>query len=365
MSDQGDISLKVMRISRPILHQESPIYTDDDEDLEFNSNYSGLSNSLLIPNSVGDFYLGEPANFMVTVQNQNQIGLENIRVVILTESRNVQRTTVHDSRRSDPLLKSELETIYFKIDCRYPEEIAMMCEISYDKGNQKDLNFKRKYLLPVKTPFEINWDWTVLGAGQNMLKISIINKIEKQIIFEECKIKDQSVKITTIHESSKKILKMNNILTKSFFIESPIADFTNVQLSLDLIWKSENGNRGHIQYSQIRPKVNPKDEIEVKIKTNQPAKRLESSDIEVKIENNTERNIDLIMELNLDQDQLIQWNGQTRQVIGLLQPKSKKEINLSIVPLQKGTLQLPKLAFKDTLLGLTYNFNNLHFIDVE
>lgn len=105
-----------------------------------------------------------------------------------------------------------------------------------------------------------------------MLKISIINKIEKQIIFEECKIKDQSVKITTIHESSQKILKMNNILTKvfkeinniyfnyikSFLIESPTADFTNVQLSLDLIWKSENGNRGHIQYSQIRPKVNPK-----------------------------------------------------------------------------------------------------------
>ena len=72
MSDQGDISLKVMRISRPILHQESPIYTDEDEDLEFNSNYSGLSNSLLIPNSVGDFYLGEPANFMVTVQVKNK-----------------------------------------------------------------------------------------------------------------------------------------------------------------------------------------------------------------------------------------------------------------------------------------------------
>lgn len=73
MSDQGDISLKVMRISRPILHQESPIYTDEDEDLEFNSNYSGLSNSLLIPNSVGDFYLGEPANFMVTVQVNHKV----------------------------------------------------------------------------------------------------------------------------------------------------------------------------------------------------------------------------------------------------------------------------------------------------
>lgn len=76
MSDQGDISLKVMRISRPILHQESPIYTDEDEDLEFKSNYSGLSNSLLIPNSVGDFYLGEPANFMVTVQVNHKFPLK-------------------------------------------------------------------------------------------------------------------------------------------------------------------------------------------------------------------------------------------------------------------------------------------------
>ena len=63
--DPSDISLKVMRISRPVLHESSPIYREDDVE---DTNYSGLSEALLIPNSVGDFYLGEPANFMVTVQ---------------------------------------------------------------------------------------------------------------------------------------------------------------------------------------------------------------------------------------------------------------------------------------------------------
>ena len=70
MGESSEISLKVMRISRPMFQIESPIYAEED-DLIYPSgteNYSGLSNSLLIPNSVGDFYLGEPANFMVTVQ---------------------------------------------------------------------------------------------------------------------------------------------------------------------------------------------------------------------------------------------------------------------------------------------------------
>ena len=65
--DPGDISLKVMRISRPVLHEHAPIYKEDEMD-ELDGKHSGLSDALLIPNSVGDFYLGEPANFMVTVQ---------------------------------------------------------------------------------------------------------------------------------------------------------------------------------------------------------------------------------------------------------------------------------------------------------
>ena len=56
-----------MRISRPVLHEHAPIYKEDEMD-ELDGTHSGLSDALLIPNSVGDFYLGEPANFMVTVQ---------------------------------------------------------------------------------------------------------------------------------------------------------------------------------------------------------------------------------------------------------------------------------------------------------
>ena len=40
--DPGDISLKVMRISRPVLHEQSPIYKENDED-DNDEHYSGLS----------------------------------------------------------------------------------------------------------------------------------------------------------------------------------------------------------------------------------------------------------------------------------------------------------------------------------
>ena len=43
------------------------------------------------------------------------------------------------------LQTKEFESIYFKIDCRYPEEISMLCEVTYDCGHQKNLSFKEYY----------------------------------------------------------------------------------------------------------------------------------------------------------------------------------------------------------------------------
>jgi len=115
--------------------------------------------------------------------------------------------------------------------------------------------------------------------GRNLLKIEINNKIEKRINFEECNLKNNNSNIITLFRSNKNILKFNQTYTKvrhycrlikginnyfkSFMIESKIEDFGSVeaQLNLDLIWKSENGNRGHIQYSQIKPKLPPKGNI--------------------------------------------------------------------------------------------------------
>ena len=82
------VSLKLNRndVAKTITLEKTRLSSSVEENLDFSSfdlegaeeedliystgsnNYSGLSNSLLIPNSVGDFYLGEPANFMVTVQ---------------------------------------------------------------------------------------------------------------------------------------------------------------------------------------------------------------------------------------------------------------------------------------------------------
>ena len=140
-----------------------------------------------MPNSVGDFYLGEPALFLVSIQNISTVTLTNIRTVIQTESRNLPRSDAHDSTRTAPLAPNEFMTVSVRIECRFPEEIQMMCNIQYVKDEQ--LTFRRKYNLPVKSPFEINWGWISCGRGRTVLNINIKNKIEnRNVVFEKCDI---------------------------------------------------------------------------------------------------------------------------------------------------------------------------------
>ena len=67
METPKDLNLKVMRISKPVLHERTPIFSDEDDDEDCDA--SGLSSAYLMPNSVGDFYLGEPAHFLLSIQN--------------------------------------------------------------------------------------------------------------------------------------------------------------------------------------------------------------------------------------------------------------------------------------------------------
>merc|ERR1719378_1473852 len=134
------------------------------------------------------------------------------------------------------------------------------------------------------------------------------------------------------------MLPTNGTHTKSVMIESEGGvEFAAVQMSLDLKWRSEAGNRGHIQYSQIRPRTNAKAEIDVRIAPcgELPVKRFLSMPVCVTVRNNTERNVDLVVELDPSGD--IQWDGVAAQTVGPLAPHSERSLDMSIVPLIRGT----------------------------
>ena len=78
-----------------MFQEETPIYSESGDIVGSNvpPNSSGLSPALLMPNSVGDFYLGEPAHFLISVQNVSNppVTLTNVRTLIQTEARNSPR----------------------------------------------------------------------------------------------------------------------------------------------------------------------------------------------------------------------------------------------------------------------------------
>ena len=116
---------------------------------------------------------------------------------------------------------------------------------------------------------------------------------------------------------------------------------------------------------QISKKFSFTAEIDVRIAPcgELPVKRFLSMPVCVTVRNNTERNVDLVVELDPSGD--IQWDGVAAQTVGPLAPHSERSLDMSIVPLIRGTHPIPGLSFTDTLLGATYQFSSLYHLQVE
>jgi len=249
----------------------------------------------------------------------------------------------------------------------------MMCNIDYHRD--QEFSFRRKYILPVKSPFDINWNWIPIGRGQTLLNIDIKNKVEaKKVLFEKCDILavqgDMSLEI--LSETQDKLIASDKSFNKSFKISTAdcMKDFSDCMLALNLVWKSETGTQGHIQYSQIRPKVDQKAHLELAILRKSKDERFslkhkELQPITLQVTNNSERNVDLTLELDFDEKSSIQWNGSSRTLIGILSPAEKKEIELTCVPLLVGQFALPGFKLRDSLLNHDYNYSNFATFVVE
>jgi len=374
-----DVALKVMRLSRPMFQDEMPVYSDEGDIIgstspQIEGNASGFSRSLLMPNSVGDFYLGEPALFLISVQNISNppTTLNNIRTIIQTESRNLPRTDSHDSKHYKPLEPNDFMTVCVRIECRFPEEIQMMCNIQYEKDQQ--LTFRRKYILPVKSPFEINWGWLPCGRGKTILNVNVTNKIQhRSVVFEKCEIQtvNGSVRHKLLTETKESLINFDKDYSKSFEISSMSSevDLTNVMMALNIVWRSDSGQQGHIQYSQIRPKIEAKPQIELAIipddRISLPMKQFELQKIKFQITNNSERNVDLNLELDLDPTFSIQWNCESKTLIGVMGPGGKKDVELAVIPVLTGQFPLPGIKLKDSLLNHNYNYSDFATVLVQ
>lgn len=132
---------------------------------------------------------------------------------------------------------------------------------------------------------------------------------------------------------------------------------------------TESGQQGHIQYSQIRPKVETKPQLELAVLPSDditlPLKQFESQPINLQITNHSERNVDLNLEVDFDPANAIQWNCASRKIIGVMSPGEKKTVNLSLIPTLIGQHALPGITLNDSLLNHDYNYTKFATLLVE
>ncbi|KAI4498088.1 hypothetical protein M0802_006912 [Mischocyttarus mexicanus] len=391
------LALKVMRLTRPTL--ASPIVvTCDSTDLPGNTLNNELKNDctalqgmetlaigqfMVLPQSFGNIYLGEIFSSYLCVHNGSNQVVKNVSV-----KADLQTSTQIISLSSGNSLVKELaaddtvdEVIHHEV-----KEIGthiLVCEVSYMPPNSMGPSqlFRKYFKFQVVKPLDVKTKFYNAESDEVYLEAQIQNLTVGPICLEKVSLESShlfSVSTLNKNEKEESIYGKINLLDsncsrqylyclkpQSSLQKDPkmMHNATNIG-KLDIVWKSNLGERGRLQTSQLQRMAPEYGDLRVVIK-DIPLKVYLEEQINLKchIINTSERSMDLL--LSLESSDTIAWCGISDKIIGTLKPGTSIDVPLSLIPLDAGITIISGLKLMDTFLKRVYDYDDLAQIFVN
>lgn len=382
------LSLKVMRLTRPTLASPLPI-TCDSKDLPGNLLNNALQKDptavqgaetisigqfLLLPQSPVNIYLGEIFSSYICVYSESQQIVNNINVKVDLQTSS-QRLNL-SSTPSTPQLKPD-ETVNIVIHHEVKEigTHILVCEVAYQNGQGIPMNFKKFFKIQVLKPLDVKTKFYNAENDDVYLEAQVQNLTNGPICLEKVALDASHLfnvsslnttpngdsifgKTTLLHPQS--ICQFLYCLTPN---EKLISDLKSLSGAthvgkLDIVWRSNLGERGRLQTSQLQ-RIGPDyEDIRLSIvEINNFAVLEELFTFKCKLVNNCERVVELIMSLeNVDG---ISWCDISSRKLKPLQPHTSAVIDLKCIPLKPGLIWISGIKLMDTFLKRTYTYDKL------
>ncbi|XP_078038449.1 trafficking protein particle complex subunit 13 [Augochlora pura] len=391
------LALKVMRLTRPTL--ASPIVvTCDSTDLPGNTLNNELKNDctalqgmetltvgqfMVLPQSFGNIYLGEMFSSYLCVHNGSSQLVEdvNVKVDLQTSTQIIPLSGNSGEMKDLPPGGTVDEVIHHEV-----KEIGthiLVCEVTYTPMNlgATPQSFKKFYKLQVVKPLDVKTKFYNAESDEVYLEAQIQNLTAGPICLEKVSLESShlfSVSTLNTNEKGESIYGSVNILDtdcsrqylyclkpQSTLLKDPkmMHNATNIG-KLDIVWRSNLGERGRLQTSQLQRMAPEYGDLRVTIK-NIPLKvYLEQSlKFDCRIINTSERSMDLM--LYLESSNSIAWCGISTTKIETLKPGGSIDIPLCLIPLHSGIITISGLKLEDTCLKRTYDYDDLAQIFVS
>ncbi|XP_011308503.1 trafficking protein particle complex subunit 13 [Fopius arisanus] len=386
------LSLKVMRLTRPTIATPA-IVTCDSADLPGNTLNNALKEDctalqgmevlavgqfMVLPQSFGNIYLGEIFSSYLCVHNGSNQLVKNISVKadlqtstqsIRLSNKNINIGELIADSTIDEVIHHEVKEIGTHI---------LVCEVSYTPSGAGSIpqSFRKFFKFQVLKPLDVKTKLYNAESDEVYVEAQIENLTVGPICLEKVALESSSslFAVTTLNSNDRgeSIYGRVNVLDPNCsrqylyclkpqpsLLKDPKIMHNATQIGkLDIVWRSNMGERGRLQTSQLQRMAPDYGDLRVTARDIPIEVFLESiTEFKCHVINTSERSMDLL--LNLESNSSIAWCGISDITIGSLKPGASTDIPLCLIPLQTGLITISGLKLVDTFLKRVYDYEDL------
>lgn len=386
------LALKVMRLTRPTLIS-SQIVTAEAKDLPqntFDKILKGTATTvqgaetlaagqmMLLPQSFGNIYLGETFSSYVCVHNCRAHPVSNVTVKADLQSNNTRISLpIHVDKQGPQTLNPD-ETLDDVIHHEVKEigTHILVCEVSYMTPAGLETSFRKFFKFQVVKPLDVKTKFYNAETDEVYLEAQIQNITVGPICLEKVELESsEQYTVVPLNNlptgesvfSQRTMLQPQNSCQFLYCIK-PIAEILNDPKALkaannigklDIVWRSNLGERGRLQTSQLQRSPIEYGDLRLAVtEANSTVKIGEAFDFRCRVTNTSERSMDLVMNLNTKIKVGCGYTGQTEISLGPLEPGKFKDFGLTVCPVRLGLITISNLQLTDVFMKRKYEFDD-------
>ncbi|XP_071281427.1 trafficking protein particle complex subunit 13 isoform X5 [Agelaius tricolor] len=372
------LALKVMRLTKPTLFTNIPV-TCEERDLPGNlfnqlmkddpSTVKGaetlmLGEMLTLPQNFGNIFLGETFSSYISVHNDSNQVVKDILV----------KADLQTSSQRLNLSASSAAVAELKPDCCIDDVIhhevkeigthILVCAVSYTTQTGEKMYFRKFFKFQTDEVFLEAQIQNITTSPMFMEKVSL----EPSMMYNVAELNT----VNTAGESESTFgarTYLQPMDTRQYlYCLKPKQEFAEkagvikgvtVIGKLDIVWKTNLGERGRLQTSQLQRMAPGYGDVRLSLETIPDTVNLEEPfDITCKITNcSSERTMDLVLEMCNTNS--IHWCGVSGRQLGKLHPSSSLHLALTLLSSVQGLQSVSGLRLTDTFLKRTYEYDDI------
>ncbi|NXJ42702.1 TPC13 protein, partial [Ciconia maguari] len=387
------LTFAVMRLTKPTLFTNIPV-TCEERDLPgylFNqlmkddpSTVKGaetlmLGEMLTLPQNFGNIFLGETFSSYISVHNDSNQVVKDILVKADLQTSS-QRLNLSASSAAVAELKPDCcinDVIHHEV-----KEIGthiLVCAVSYTTQTGEKMYFRKFFKFQVLKPLDVKTKFCNAEVRAVCIWVCFESLSLALVCLGKGSVKG-SVPVNVHRETNMQTLKKTNESTfgsrtylqpmdtrqylyclkpkQEFAEKAGVIKGVTVIGKLDIVWKTNLGERGRLQTSQLQRMAPGYGDVRLSLETIPDTVNLEEPfDITCKITNCSERTMDLVLEMC--NTNAIHWCGVSGRQLGKLHPSSSLHLALTLLSSVQGLQSVSGLRLTDTFLKRTYEYDDI------